>query len=106
MLFFIRKNLNVINDTFFATVLYLSICMLGNCSCYFSFFYNFIFPSQHASHITCINIYNSLKHGLYLHTVFEFLCYIGGGCSAPVIMGPIAHVVHTALECTRLHVPV
>ena len=36
-------------------------------------FYNFIFPSQHASHVTCINIYNSLKHGLYLHTVFEFL---------------------------------
>ena len=38
-----------------------------------NFFYNFIFPSQHASHITFINIYNSLNHGLYLHTVFEFL---------------------------------
>ena len=37
------------------------------------FFYNFIFPSQHASDITYINMYNSLNHGLYLHTVFEFL---------------------------------
>ena len=36
-------------------------------------FYNFIFPSQHASNITFINIYNSLNRGLYLHTVFEFL---------------------------------
>ena len=37
----------------------------------------------------------------------NFLLYRGGGgCSAPVKMGPIAHVVHTALECTRLHVPV
>ena len=28
---------------------------------------------MHASNITYINIYNSLNHGLYLHTVFEFL---------------------------------
>ena len=45
-----------------------------------SFFHNFIFPSQHASNITYINIYNSLNQGLYLHTVFEFLViYRGGG---------------------------
>ena len=76
-----------------------------------SFFHNFIFPSQHASNITYINIYNSLNQGLYLHTVFEFLVIYrggggGGGCSALVRMGPIAHVVQTALECTRLHGPV
>ena len=40
----------------------------------------FIFPSQHASNITYINIYNSLNHGLYLHTMFEFIViYRGGG---------------------------
>ena len=74
----------------------------------FVFFYNFIFPSQHASNITFINIYNSLNRGLYLHTVFEFhVIYTGGGgCSAPVRMSPIAHVVQTALECTHLHGPV
>ena len=57
-----------------------------------------------------INISNILNHGLYQHTVFEFLgIYIGGGGgggSAPVKMGRIAHVVQTALECTPLHVPV
>ena len=45
----------------------------------FVFFYNFIFPSQHASNITFINI---LNHVLYLHTVFEFLgIYREGGLS-------------------------
>ena len=57
------------------------------------------------TNITCINIYNSLNHWLYLYTVFEFLV-ICRGCSAPVRMVPIAHVVQTALECTRLYVPV
>ena len=46
-----------------------------------NFFYNFIFifPSQHPSNITCINLYNSLNNGLYLHTVFELLVIYGGG---------------------------
>ena len=55
---------------FYYTIYSLLSCLL---CVILHFFYNFIFPSQHASHITCINIYNSLKHGLYLHTVFEFL---------------------------------
>ena len=47
------------------------------------FFYNFILPSQHASNITYINIYNILNHGLYLHAVFEFIgTYRGVGGSS------------------------
>ena len=74
------------------------------------FLITLFFPSQHASNITYLtylNIYNSLNQGLYLHTVFEFLgIYRGRGCSALVRMGPIAHVVQTALECTLHHGPV
>ena len=46
----------------------------------FFYIYNFIFPSQHASNITYINIYNSLNQGLFIYIqCLNFLFYIGGG---------------------------
>ena len=74
---------------------------------YMTFFITVFF--HHSMHqIYHVLTYITVRNMVYIYIqCLNFLLYRGGGgCSAPVIMGPIAHVVQTALECTHLYVPV